>query len=402
MVAENKLGMNGERARFRLEVLSPLHVGDGSTLTRMEYFMDGKKLRVVHLDNLLELLRIKEKLEDFTNAIKEKRRDFDLTDYISGRLSLTQEEKDKVTRYLLPAPYRIGLREFRPFYRDGRGFMCIPGSSIKGAMRMACFYDFMKVMKTGSEKIFESFEKELDNKIENLKGRVRKVRDFSRKLVISYENGYAVTFRYGGKQMINKPNTDIFRCLRVTDAYPVGKKEIEVMVLNAVVKDKDVKGRLQDKAPFFLEMVVIGTFEFEASWDRALAERFRKENAKKINRGELLYLDGLDDILTRCSCFTNDQMKYEIAFFDGCLNGGAVSKSIKEIDKRANFRLGWGTGMAGKTLLMLLDEDIKEKLKKEYNRKDARVRDFPKSRKVVMGTNGKMYLPGFCKLERVT
>ncbi|MEO0181115.1 MAG: type III-A CRISPR-associated RAMP protein Csm5 [candidate division WOR-3 bacterium] len=130
---------------MELEILTPLHIGDGSSLLSMEYIFHQNKLYVVKLEWILN------NYPDFVDRIPEG------IFYLGERLTDSQRtvetlvinlegEKgaERVMRVLVKDFLPGRCQEIHTFIKDLNSRPYIPGSSIKGALRTAAAFALVK------------------------------------------------------------------------------------------------------------------------------------------------------------------------------------------------------------------------------------------------------------------
>ncbi|MBC7254372.1 MAG: type III-A CRISPR-associated RAMP protein Csm5 [Actinobacteria bacterium] len=387
---------------LELEIITPVHVGSHEgKFSSYDYAISGGNLYVIHQGKLADFLATRGKVEEFTRVVERQGNRFDIGDFLD-RLRVTEEELESISRYRIAADERAGIRELQPHIRDASGRDYLPGSSIKGAMRTACTYVFLKVMREERPEDFREVVKAIEN---NIKPGSRERGRQSKNLFDNLNKQFLQKFNLPGfldrknNQPRHGPNTDVLRCLRVTDAYPV---QSEVAAVNARVLDKGPDQKLEEESPLYIEAVTSGTYRFEVTWDEWLADRLLEENRRRVDAGRLLYPRGISDVLEACRAFVEDQIAWEEDFFKGCINADGLRRSVADLRGRANFRLGWGSGLVGASISMLLPEELKDKIRNRFFPKyDKRVRDFPKSRRVAYQGRVPLALMGFCRLREV-
>jgi CRISPR-associated protein Csm5 len=129
-----------ERIEVTLKALSPVFIGSGESLTKKEYIYDPKK-GLIHMPDLYRLtdfLKEKSLLPQYINFLTHPRNN-DLRLFLREHQVL---EKDYTAfiKYSIEAGEAEKARNFREvltFVKDPEGKPFIPGSSLKGAIRMA-------------------------------------------------------------------------------------------------------------------------------------------------------------------------------------------------------------------------------------------------------------------------
>ncbi len=392
-----------DKRTYLIEVLTPVHIGSHEgAFTTYDYVLRGGNLYVIHQGKLAEFLDKRQKIEDFTREVEKRGKNFDIGNFLDS-LGVTESHLKEMSRYSISAEKRKGLRQLQPHIRDARGRDYIPGSSIKGAMRTAYIYKSLKTMREERRDEFKKFIEQIFDVVKKMNStqtkKKRRDRWLFKKLEQELMQGF--TLCDSSDSPSYSPNKDVLRCLHVTDAYPL---ESRVAAINAKVLDKTHDYKFSEESPLYLEAIVSGTYRFEISWDEWLAGQFLDKNRNNI-KFEKIFPSGIQDIVSACREFVTDQIKKEEEFFGSCLGGERIRKSLVGLEGRANFRLGWGSGLIGASISMLLPESLKQKIRNTYplfSRYDRRVKDFPKSRRVVFEGQLPTKLMGFCCLREIS
>ena len=122
----------------QLDVRSPLHVGDGTTITKKEYFVSNGKIQILDIPKLFNA---------FSGKGPAAEKEFE--DYLLKKMTYTTVQ-DLARRYSIRLQDAIRYEldnslnsddfkrlEIKAFIKDPYGFPYIPGSSLKGAIRSA-------------------------------------------------------------------------------------------------------------------------------------------------------------------------------------------------------------------------------------------------------------------------
>jgi CRISPR type III-A-associated RAMP protein Csm5 len=133
--------------RYGLEIttLSPVHIGDGGRLTPLDYLEKDRIIHVINEDRLFEELERRGLVNHFINYV-EKTRDASLKEFI-----------EKFMRDMGPRVYegiirhsseilsgRSGGKQILTFIRNAEDKAYIPGSEIKGAIRIALLHSVLE------------------------------------------------------------------------------------------------------------------------------------------------------------------------------------------------------------------------------------------------------------------
>lgn len=183
-------------AKFKIETLSPVHVGSGNLLQQnTEFLYDGNRIGIVdeikvlniigheNIDKWVTIINKGEKLWDY---LKTRKHDLKLEDVSKRILDVYGENTSR-------------RRDLREQMHNGTGSVCLPGSSIKGAIRTALL---SRIVDANIDKIFIS-------EIESEQGNKRK---WQNEIKYSSQN---IEKRFFG----NVAKKDVFRFLQVGDAH---------------------------------------------------------------------------------------------------------------------------------------------------------------------------------------
>ncbi len=314
-----------KKYRLFLEILTPVHIGDGSYLEPYEYVID-EKFHKINLMGFLLALPI-DKQNESNNLLQSdimKFREFLKKNYkgkdcvissskISEDLKLFYEHKiDDPRNKLIIAP----------FVRNGFQTPYIPGSSIKGALRTAIIFNFFPAR----------YLKETD-KLKALKSGYRSI-GFNK------EPGLLLP------QEI-KPQEDPFRSIKISDiTFPddsniiqriktVTKKDGKIETLNISLIKETTCADLIGKDL---------NLEAELMYDDQLLKQ-NKDFKKKII---------VQDIIDSNKFFSEKMISFEQSYFidhpvyETYNTLKAIWSTLKE--NEFMFRLGWGCGYNSMTI----------------------------------------------------
>ena len=309
-----------------------------------------------------------------------------------------------------------GITDLRPMIRNGMGELFIPGSSIKGAIRTAIAYHLLKHeerYQLPQEKRKSAIEETLQNKLGQLSNkREQKFCDddlFMDSFFSDYTLKYQNRIFTGGIQ-----NTDILRCLKVTDTEPLIKSEFKTkqgkriplnfpVVAEVIVSSRFPDYRAKYRASIYAEMVRNVDTHFTISLDTEMLSWF------KHNQGMKLPFNNLDELLEICQGFTQEQWDYEHDYWNSIENNSnAAGKNLNFSNIRDFYtpekcpyalRLGWGSGMTGTTVGLCFSDDLRAKIRDTCGLKAP---DFeaPKSRRTIKALSGDIkFVPGWVKFK---
>ena len=176
-------------ANIEINTLSPVHVGSGRFLmSKLEYVFSPEKIGIVDERKTMELIG-EDKMASWVSSIEKGE---SLTIFLKGfgiKPTLQQLSGRQLT-IACDKTRAQGLSTLKEQIHNGKGLPYIPGSSIKGAIRSAIYNQLMR----SSSRPVSDF---------NLK---RNNRDYSGSKLESEMFG-------------SDPNHDVFRFLRIGDAY---------------------------------------------------------------------------------------------------------------------------------------------------------------------------------------
>ena len=125
-----------------LKTRSPIFIGCGKSITKKEYIFDSSKNEVRFLDEekFFTYLAEHDLADAYEGYIMEKN-GRDMRDFLQNVCRISESELESITRVRISgadaADARHSLKAIHRFVRDGWGNVYIPGSSIKGALRIA-------------------------------------------------------------------------------------------------------------------------------------------------------------------------------------------------------------------------------------------------------------------------
>lgn len=341
--------------RYILHVITPVHVGDGSRLGRMDYVKRNDKLLAIDIQRLAALPEVDP--EELSDHLFSR---FDIGEFL-------QRIKVNPARVM---KYSVDCRcdpqgDVLSCIKDCTGMAYIPGSSIKGALRTAVLWERIKNDPVGKENAISILRSEIKNskkKKAHAAGNLEK--------------------RFLGVD----PNHDHLRALRVSDSDPlptssVGVFNVEMMSL---VRDYVDKATLRKKMDLFVEAIKPGT---ETGITIDLDEFLCREHAaSKLN----LKVDDLDpkELESVTRSYYNDYVRSEIEFFSNYMRDDQKDGILKFYEKRLPekrggmvLRVGWGGGWHGMTVARLFPE-VLDDLRSAFGLGKRNVPEFPKTRRL--------------------
>ncbi len=399
-----------------------LHIGSSvSRLNPFEYVQTDKKVYLPNQEALAKglLSQGRQFLNDYIQAIEERQ---DITKLLKQAFGIEWWKATDTNDYPIFPKEAISqkltsekITDLRPMIRNGMGQLFIPGSSIKGAIRTAIAYHLLKHgdrYQVPSSKRVSEIEKTLRQKLGQINQYQHKFLD-DELFMDSLFSEFSLTYQernFPGKG----PNTDFLRALKITDSEPLleskikTKKGEEIPVNMPVVAEVIVSSRFPDylakyKASIYAEMVRNVQTEFTLTLDTEMLSWFKHKQGMKLP------FSNLDELLQICQEFTQEQWDYEHDYWEEIKNNPRASGKNLDFNHIREFyepekspysqRLGWGSGMTGTTINLLLDDELREDIRDTCGLK-APGFEAPKSRRTVMNPNSEIkFVPGWVKFR---
>ena len=374
--------------RYEIEVISPVHIGSGGTISPIEYVVEDNFYRA-DMDRLFEDERFDTDgfIEDakagafylgrFAPGVAKEHVRYALDISESARTNLQQ----LIGRLSRSSEVREHIKTKDEAY--------IPGSSVKGAIRTAILW---WVLKNDADR-FDRAKKHLNSLVRS-RGRVDKKRvdDEIEKLVFGAD-----------------PTEDILKALQVSDTSAVNVKELrieEVRTLTTTPRGHNWKGFYT-----YVEALKPGTkLVLETKIDEFLLEddaasELHFENKKGLVR----------EIPRICNEFADMFIEDEMRFFRQYNRPGELDDVLEFYEKLRERReedsfllhLAWGSGWHGMTVGRLLQGDPDFDffgLRKRFSLGKTRnqqffVSEFPKTRRIVFKDGKPKYPLGWLKIR---
>lgn len=371
--------------KCRLTAISPIHIGGvDQKLTPFEYIHYSNKIFFISDEKLSTFLLRKNLIDHYVKAVSSDGHKFRLSKFFKEKgVTLTEKELIEISggRFTKIIGDSTRLQDFRPFIRDGLGEIFIPGTSIKGVLKTAVLFDVLKKLKEQDENAFNHL---IENRISNDISKGAKKKFF-------FQWGMEKWFEaFELKNKRNSPNTDWFRMLHVSDAYPVEEIQTNIIPISILKKEK-TGWRFKVDSPgvntlIWAECIPSETvFEFQIAWDVKLLESFKNQNTNKT------LPENLDELNKILQSWSSNIHKSERDY----LSGHILHKWYD--NEHPNFRIGFGSGMNSTTILQLLPDELKKQIRNYsgINRGDD---EAPKSRRIFVNNSEAIPL-GWAMLE---
>jgi CRISPR-associated protein Csm5 len=415
-----------ESQRIRL-TSQALHIGsEAQKLSPFEYVVTDKFVYLPDADALAKALRAKDTryLNQYIDRIEQRQ---SILSLLEDALGENWQHATSPDGRMIFSKQRRSLRQteqaitdLRPMMRNGLGQIYIPGSSIKGAIRTAIAYH---LLKQG-----DAFQVPKSNRVSAIEQRLQKTMGSLRQKAKVADDALFMDalfsdFELAGDRSAvkNGPNTDLMRAVKVSDTKPLierkvplkdGKHRFENLAVTAevLVSSRFPDYRAKYRASIYAELARTVQTTFTITLDRALLNRLRHQQGMQIP------FDSVADILQLCQAFAQDQWDAEHDYWQDVQNHPSQrdsSGTVRNLDFSAirdfyqpttcpySLRLGWGSGMNGTGVGLLLDEQLRSQLRDTCGIK-APGFEAPKSRRTILDPKGDIrFAPGWVKFKAV-
>ena len=350
--------------RYSLHFITPVHVGSGLRLGKIDYVVKGNQVIVMNLQRLASLRGIDP--EELSDAID--MRNFDIGAYLRSK----NIDPMSAASYSLPFN-QPPQGEIICCLKDGLGNPYIPGSSLKGALRTAILWERIKrdpsLMDEARQKVLFAIE-----------------RAGPRNAAAWAAQGLERLFLGRDPVKGNHPNYDHLRALKVSDSNIIPKERLKCF--DAAVRN--LRGnRLETKMTLCVEAFQPGTeTEISLNIDPFL---LKDEIQSKLN----LKVQDLKDLEKISRSYYSDYIKSEIEFFSEYDERAPLDfyeRLISLPEKKGGMllRAGWGSGWHGMTVSRLFPE-LLDDIRDAFRLGRANVAEFPKTRKLALMAANERY-----------
>jgi CRISPR type III-A-associated RAMP protein Csm5 len=210
--------------KIQIETLTPVHIGSGNMLQNNTDFVvqgsgDDRYIYIVDDRKILDLIG-EEHLDNWLVSIERKESTIDLVKRFAPNASIRDYTTERITCYA-----KVEANDtLKEIIHDGRGKPYIPGSSIKGAIRTAVLSEIIALQNH------------------------EQIKEIQEKVVINSGDHQKVLSAVGVEKKLfgADPNSDIFRFVRVGDAYFKDDCIIASRLINLNIRKN--KDELKDKS----------------------------------------------------------------------------------------------------------------------------------------------------------
>ena len=331
------------KASFRIEIISPVHIGTGESLNDKSFIVVDKEVHVIDerkfMNKVTSTPQLRTGLERFCMG----------DESLARFLRQHNIHPKEVTLYSIRKMGQRDVRSVLPFIKMPELIPkpYIPGSSLKGALRSA----FLRNHLLGSDKARLEGEERVKEKLRD--GKPKKADD-------------ALEQWYFGKDQ----HHEWLRLLQFTDTRPVDVKELGVAEVLTFSSTQDL--RLQQKT-FVLNPEVLtpgSVLDGGLVVNRYLTQPpARKELAKPDLRH-------LENIAKAFNQVADEQIEQEKAFYGKLGQSDLVEwyeklsqrrKSLRSDRLECLVRLGWGTGYDNKTVSDVFSDETFDEIRRVYD-----------------------------------
>lgn len=363
--------MSCESYDLRLTTLSPIHIGSGKSYSCCEFVPAKAKSK----GQIVKIIK-RVNLTNYYSSLSDDRKDTFLASLTNSNFELKQFDKKikkDFVRYQCIDNSRVDFINEVQEHIKTSDKLYIPGSSIKGAIRTAIFYNLLT-------------EEDMDKIGRDISSNRRNNSFLSNDLLKKH-----FTSGFGNDAQYN-----IFRFMQVADTTTTNIPKIE-QVLVVMATNKGRKKYYYSKH----DKTYLETIGANKKFKSRLTTTFDSNIYRKLkleDKSEILDLNYLKDVLFK---FSQDLIYYEMDFADK-YDIKYLSKFYKTLNKKNTvdaplLKIGAGSGLMATSIAMKLkehDSTYFDRVRKSFSGRSYEF-EFPKSRKVTK--QGKPF--GWVKLE---
>ena len=368
------------KQKYKLETITPVHIGSGETLNHIDgYYANGRWYRI-DLDKVLAHPNVN--LNALTSEMSQ--REFRWKRFLQ-RQNMNPSELSVYSLLCTQSPETTDIREViksighQPY---------IPGSSIKGAMRTMLLSDLIN--NPNNEKLFNESSAHLKRAIESgSRGNPRK--DTPAKII--EQNAF-------GKD----PNHDILRALQVSDTEPLESNSLAIeMAWTVTLNRNNQLVQKIDNGTEYKNFVEVIQAKQQLTFTLKIDELLFREREKEILNFSDEQENTLQEIVEVCNFEANILMQSEREFFNHYGLTEIANRYDQLIDLNTKLKekgafmlqIGWGTGYHANTVTSSFTEGDEPpidlmRLRRRFQLGRSRAqhgqydeREFPKTRRIL-------------------
>ncbi len=324
-----------ETYKIKAEILTPVHIGDGTELEPLEYVIKDNKFYKVNLEEWLSTLS-EEKANEFKRltgreyaqksvltALRRFVRDnIDITKFTEWSSDVGETVKKRYEERFDAPENQLPMS---PFIRTANKPF-LPGSSIKGAIRTA----YLNFLKRNTQTLNERKKADL------VEGELLK----------------AINPGKEGKLPKFAIEKDPFRAIKIKDIFLPENSTFFAEVINHNKKDNRIKPTSIQILSEVTYATLLGkpvAVELEMSIDKKILSH-RDSGINRMHKDITI-----ETFLKACDNFYKEALKEERdKFLKNAIDGEGINRSYQKILDNVKdgylFRLGWGSGLISMTI----------------------------------------------------
>lgn len=390
----NELNFQQEIASLCLQIITPIHIGDGTKLTAKDYFFSSKEQKAYFFNvrkwhQFIYQHGLFSAYEKYISNVHDKR---NLLTWLEEHDFTLEDVKDIITSESLATVNIINvekkntLNDVNKHVHQLDGSLYVPGSSIKGAFRSAILYVLLKKNPAIKNRYWQLVNAEINKPYFN-------PRKSLNRLTTNLENDLLHTLQLEEKHKPVPSNNAVcssLRGLQVSDT--LCSENIQVAILQKIDAGFNKFGKAGfHPLPIFKECMLPGAkLMFDVKLDKAMMAT--------------VGINSIDDLLSITQQYVDEIIR---------ILKDAFKKEHPDpfcgIDA-ANIFVGGNVGFHSKTLLALLAPDdntakntIKVLLNKEFPKHEHIIYDKFASPRLLKCTiyNGELLMMGLAEVRRI-
>lgn len=411
--------------QITLRTVSPVHIGIGrgnEWSNYADYVQTSEYLHFIDARKLEECFKSDTSLIDEyvqgMRSMDNTQSNFRLEDFIRTRL---QVSLDDVTRYKIPFKVNLGKNQIRPCLTNA-GKPYIAGSTLKGMIRTAVYYQWLMTTTEGkemAERVFETVKSAWRSEKGNVEQAQQCYRDGDKtcgndlmtKVIRSFENRIPYFKESALFGDLNSPLGPDFRHLRVSDTTCLTETALEV---TPVMRVKLSEAGMTSDIPQYCMAIGAGQ---EMTFDLSLTPQFKHRDLQFLNAPDLAAL------MFCLQSFADASYSYELSCLDRIsdkkLDGvynfcadledeGADLETGKKAPHSAYCRIGFGKTYFDNSIGLMIHKqaphlmDPFRKMLGLGRSPQTRLfaQNFPKTRSYVVRDENAAQPMGWCLIEK--
>lgn len=425
-----------ERRTVKLTVITPLHI-KGKDIDYGQGFVrrDNYSAYAIDYTKFGKYLLSKGKFELYLKEVdrlisRRKFKDFDFQKFLKAH-HLYDIDKPETHRELIEAGVFKGIVETtndKQFVRDGMQRPFIPGSSIKGFIRVAYIYEHFKNKSFVNREIFEKEIQKFDRHLadifrfisvaDSFELNVQQLKDETVSIISrNTRNERALVQAEKGEARIVEMFGKIKLQANSTKLYDVDEK----LVKRFMLKTGDIISsyKIDKKGRVVKELTVKETKSVSKSIiQKVISLKFKDKEELECFNGDTTFdiilnknnsnvpFNSIEHVLEALDSFSQRIWELEKKYVSEITEDVGTITNIRAFYSQlriANARLGFGTGLISKTPDGILEETmLTELVNAHFNPKKDPPHTRPKSRRFISSGNNVMLPLGWVKLDLIT